>query len=340
MFKKIILVVVVFALTIHTVSYFEHKKSIETTINTNLIGPKKDLDDPKALTIAWVGDMVPSENIIYNNSVFKNTAEFLTKPDIMIGNLEGTFAKEGRVSKCFYGSNLCHAFRGQKGFAEDLKNAGFDVVSLVNNHSYDFGKEGLVDTEDVLSEAGLNYISSTKPTLEIVVKGKKIGILGVSSTQPERTILDYEFIKEHIKKLKEENDIVILIFHGGAEGSDKTAVTGKYEYLGNENRGNVELVAQTAIDAGADIVFGSGPHVLRKIQYYKNRPIIYSAGNFVGGNEKLITKGTLGISGIFNISIIDGIFSNTTIPIVLSKDGVPSLDLNNQAGYLLTKLGQ
>jgi hypothetical protein len=118
---------------------------------------------------------------------------------------------------------------------------------------------------------------------------------------------------------------VILIFHGGAEGADKNLVPRDTEYMGSENRGNVYKVAHTAIDAGADIVLGSGPHVLRETKMYKNKPIVYSAGNFVGGNEKLVTKGALGISGIFTITDTDDVFTLATTPITLSKEGVPSM---------------
>ncbi len=294
----------------------------------------------RSLSIGWVGDMVPAESDVFNNSVFSSVAPFTRLPSLMIGNLEGTFAQETRASKCVYLGTQCHAFRGGISFAYALKDAGFDIVSLVNNHSYDFGDEGLSDTEDALTQAGIPFISQTHPTASLVVQGKRIGILGVSFTPPSSTITDYNFITREIASLKQKNDIVILVFHGGAEGSDKTVVTGSYEYLGSENRGNVQLVAHTAIDAGADIVLGSGPHVLRKIEYYNNKPIIYSAGNFVGGNERLQTKGFLGVSALFTIEQKEGSSPVSVHSVVLSKEGVPFIDPLEQGKSLIESLSK
>lgn len=295
---------------------------------------------PQTLTVGWVGDMVPSDDDTYNENVFLSTTPELEKPDLMIGNLEGTFALPDRITKCIYIASMCHAFAGDPSFAYALRAAGFDFVSLVNNHSYDFGKDGLEDTEHILMDAGIPFISPTSPTTTIVVKGKRVGILGLSSTEPTSTITDYAFIQKQVEKLKSENDFVIVIFHGGAEGEDKTVVPGMNEYMGSEDRGNVELVAHTAIEAGADLVLGSGPHVLRKIESYKNVPIAYSLGNFVGGKH-LSMNGILATSGIFTAKLERE--HRTTFDfssILLSRDGIPSLDFTNQGKHLIESLSE
>jgi hypothetical protein len=292
------------------------------------------------LTVGWVGDMVPSSDGEYNRLVFSNVTPFLQAPDLMIGNLEGTFAVSEDGSKCFYLKINCHAFRGSASFADALKAAGFDFISLVNNHSYDYGEEGLIATEAELLRVGIPYISQTKPAESITVKGKRIGILGLSSTPPQNTITDYAFITSQVQALSQTNDIVIIIFHGGAEGVDKTAVPGADEYVGNENRGNVELVSKLAIDAGADLVLGSGPHVLRKIEEGNGKLTAYSLGNFVGGN-RLITKDLLGISAILTVSFKNNTVLNHSITsIILSKDGVPSRDFAEQGKLLIERLSQ
>lgn len=273
-----------------------------------------------SITVGWVGDMVPSDDASYNLSVFSSVANDLQLPDLMIGNLEGTFALPERTDKCIYIPTMCHAFRGDPSFATALKDAGFDLVSLVNNHSYDYLRDGLEDTKRVLDDAGIPYISPDKPTISMQVKGKRIGVLGLSSTEPASTITDYDFIEREVKNLKQSNDYVIVIFHGGAEGSDKTEVPGTTEYMGTENRGDVQKVSYTAIDAGADLVLGSGPHVLRKIEVYKGAPIAYSLGNFVGGKH-LVMGNTLSLSGIFTTTLGAGSYS--LIPITLSPTGVP-----------------
>ncbi len=295
---------------------------------------------PTTITVGWVGDMVPSSDDAYNENVFLGVASLLQKPDLMIGNLEGTFATPDRTSKCIYLATMCHAFAGDPSFAYALRAAGFDMVSLVNNHSYDYLNEGLADTEIVLNDAGIPFISPTHPSTSIVIKGKKIGVLGLSSTEPAKTITDYDFIQREVEKLKNENDFVIVVFHGGAEGADKTAVPGVNEYMGTEDRGNVELVAHTAIDAGADLILGSGPHVLRKIENYKNVPIAYSLGNFVGSG-KLTTTGILATSGIFEATLEQNAPTTYNFSSVqLSRDGVPSIDSFEQGKYLIESLSK
>lgn len=292
------------------------------------------------LTIGWVGDMVPAD-IDFNAEVFSNVSTELTLPDLMIGNLEGTFAHEDRLDKCRYILSMCHAFRGDPNFADELQNAGFDFVNLVNNHAYDYGDEGLTDTEAELDRVGIPYISPTKPSTSITIKNTHIGILGLSSTEPAQTITDYDFITEQIQKLKETNDIVVVIFHGGAEGSTRTAVTGETEYMGTENRGNVQLVAHAAIDAGADLVLGSGPHVLRKIEQYKGKTIAYSLGNFIGGNNSLNTTGILGVSGIFSAQFENNIeTAHDFLSVQLSSSGVPSVDEMDKGKDLIEELSR
>lgn len=294
--------------------------------------------DQKNLTVGFVGDMVPSIDSDYNRNVFKDVKPVLEQPDLMIGNLEGTFASPERISKCEDTKENCFAFRGNPNFAHYLKDAGFDFVSLVNNHSYDFGKDGLGDTITILDEYGIGYITTENPSVSLNVQGYNVGILGLSSTRPRSTITDYDFISREVSKLKSHNDFVIVIFHGGAEGSDKSAVPGANEYVGNEDRGNVELVAKTAIDNGADLVLGAGPHILRKIDIYKNVPIAYSMGNFVG-SKKLVTIGDLKLSGIFTATLQKNKMTDYDfISILMSPDGIPSFDYSNEAKYFIEGL--
>ncbi|MDB5254966.1 MAG: capsule biosynthesis protein CapA [Candidatus Nomurabacteria bacterium] len=297
---------------------------------------------PDTITIGWVGDMVPSDDIGYNiTALNNNVSDALEQPDLMIGNLEGTFAHEDRKTKCVYISSQCHAFRGDSSFADTLKAAGFDFVSLINNHSYDYGTDGLKDTEAELDRVGLVYIAPDKPTASITIKGTKIGIMGLSSTEPTETISDYAYIAATVEALKKENDIVVVIFHGGAEGATKTKVTGATEYMGTENRGNVQAVAHTAINAGADLVLGAGPHVLRKTELFNNKPIAYSLGNFVGGKGRLSTTGVLALSGIFTTTFEQKVPTDTSFTsVILSKDGIPSLDPTDQAKTLLDSLSK
>ena len=296
---------------------------------------------PETLTLSWVGDMVPTSDSFYNATVFEHVAPYLQAPDIALGNLEGTFARSDRTPKCFEGVKGCFVFRGTQSFASVVKEAGFDLVSVVNNHSLDYGKEGLEDTEYMLSDTGIDFISQLHPTKEIEVKGFRVGFLGIASSPPDRLINNIDFIATTVRTLKERNDIVVVIFHGGAEGPDKTLVPGVNEFQGDEDRGNVELVAHSAIDAGATLVLGSGPHVLRKVEYYKDGLIAYSLGNFVGGNGRLNTNGTLGTSGILYVTLArDSAPIYSFVSTTLSKNGVPAIDESNAGFSLLQELSR
>ncbi|MES2224448.1 MAG: CapA family protein [Patescibacteria group bacterium] len=337
MIKKILLVLVCLAAA-YAVWHFSMAPATAPVVPVTTDTPAAI---PSSLSIGWVGDMVPSNDIGYNLTVLNAVSDTLEQPDLMMGNLEGTFAKEGRLSKCRYISTMCHAFQGDNSFADTLKAAGFDFVSLINNHSYDFGDTGLADTEAELDRVGLPYIAPNKQTASITVNGTKIGIMGLSSTEPAKTITDYTYIAQTVQSLKKDNDIVVVIFHGGAEGSTKTKVTGTTEYMGTENRGNVQSVAYTAINAGADLVLGSGPHVLRKIETYNGKTIAYSLGNFVGGKGKLSTTGTLALSGIFTQTFENKLpTANTFTSILLSKDGIPALDPDDKAKLLIESLSK
>ena len=287
----------------------------------------------KTISLIWVGDMVPTDNVTYNKTVFENVAPLLQNADITIGNFEGTLAKNDtapdHAAKCDITSKTCFAFRGDQTFVDALKNAGFDFVNLANNHSLDFGKSGLTDTETTLAQNDINFVSILHQTNELTVHNIKVGILGISSSPIGHNLTDYDYISKTVTELKSRNDIVVVLFHGGAEGIDKTEVTGTEEFQGDEDRGNVELLAHTAIDTGADLVLGSGPHVLRKIEQYKNGLIAYSLGNFEGGNGKLGTKGILGKSGILKITISpQETPTYELLPISLSSNGVPNLVQN------------
>ncbi|MDB5188895.1 MAG: capsule biosynthesis protein CapA [Candidatus Nomurabacteria bacterium] len=279
----------------------------------------------KTLTVGWTGNMVPSSDIGYNLTALNNVSPTLEQPDLMIGNLDGTLGHSTRP------------FQGDPSFADTLKAAGFDFITLVNNHSLDYGPTGLKNTEAELDRIGLPYIAPDKPTASITINGIRIGIMGLSSNAPDHTISDYHYIATTVAQLKKENDIVIVVFQG-AENST-TAVPNTIEYQNGDNRGNVQGVAYTAINAGADLVLGDGPKVLRKVEWYNSKPIAYSLGNFVSGPGHLVTTGNLGLGGIFTATFENNIPQSTGFTsITLAKDGTPSLDTTDKAKQLLDSL--
>jgi hypothetical protein len=146
--------------------------------------------------------------------------------------------------------------------------------------------------------------------------------------------------RDIVGKLKEENDIVIVSFHGGAEGKSATRLSNINEKFLGESRGNVMKFSRSVIDSGADLVLGHGPHVLRALEVYKGKLIAYSLGNFQT-YSMFNVKGPSGLSVILSIRMAtkNGEFTDgTLIPLKLTKDGIPEIDPSGEATKLVRKL--
>jgi cell wall-associated NlpC family hydrolase len=186
-----------------------------------------------------------------------------------------------------------------------LVDAGFDVMNIANNHNGDFGAPGRENTVKVLQNAGLHYagLKDICETSRFEIKGVKYGFCGFAPNTGTVKITDIAYAKKLVAALDKECDIVIVSFHGGAEGKSHNRVTKQTETFYGENRGNVYEFAHAVIDAGADIVFGHGPHVVRAAELYKDRFIIYSLGNFC-------TAGDFSINGISGYAPIVKVYTD------------------------------
>jgi len=205
----------------------------------------------------------------------------LQNADVTFGNLEGCFLNTGPTTKHCKDTLKCYAFRMPDRYASCLKEAGFSLMSLANNHSGDFGMAGRKNTMRLLDSLGIEYGGlEIKPTAEFEKDGVKYGFVAFAPIRATLDMLNLEMAAAKVKDLKSRNDIVIVSFHGGAEGRDHEHVTRETEEFYGEDRGNVYEFSHLMIDAGADIVFGHGPHVARAIEVYKDRFIAYSLGNF------------------------------------------------------------
>ena len=208
------------------------------------------------------------------------------------------------------------------------------MFSVANNHMGDFGESGRANTCKVLRAAGMRYAGLERcPWDTLTVKGVKIGITGFAPNSSCLQLNNHQLITETVKKLKSMCDVVIFSFHGGAEGSVRTHITRENEIFVGENRGNVYKVARVAIDAGADVVLGHGPHVTRAIDSYKGRFITYSMGNFCTyGRFNL--SGVSGIAPLFQLRIKrDGTFvDGKVISIKQPGEGGPVID-QEQGAY-------
>jgi len=283
------------------------KENVSATTNST----ENQIPENKRITIIGVGDIMlgsnyPSKELLPKNdyNVLMDTEKILQAADITVGNLEGTLFDEGGIPKSCSNPSLCFVFRMPSKYGKYLKDAGFDYLSIANNHSNDFGTEGINKTMKTLEELGIKYsgIKETVETATLEKDGLKYGFVSFAPQSKTVSLHDYKHATELIKSLKNKVNIVVVMFHGGAEGNGKEHVTRKNEIFFGENRGNVFEFARMAVDAGADIIFGQGPHVTRGIELYKNKFISYSAGNFATYG-KFNLKGTSGIAPIFKITL-------------------------------------
>jgi poly-gamma-glutamate capsule biosynthesis protein CapA/YwtB (metallophosphatase superfamily) len=264
------------------------------------------------LTIIGVGDIMlgsnyPSEAYLPPNKgkdLMSEVNEILKNATITFGNLEGTVLNSGGSVKKCSNPSICYAFRMSEHLLDNLLTAGFDVVSLANNHVGDFGEEGKKNAVKILKEKGLAYAGLTScPTTIFEKDGTKFGLVAFAPNYGTVNINDLPNAIKLVKELETKVDIVMISFHGGAEGAQYQHVKRKTETFYGENRGNVYDFAHKLIDAGADIVFGHGPHVTRAVEVYKDRFIAYSLGNFC-------TYKQFSLSGVNGLAPIVKVFTD------------------------------
>jgi poly-gamma-glutamate capsule biosynthesis protein CapA/YwtB (metallophosphatase superfamily) len=259
----------------------------------------------------------------------------LSAADIAFGNLEGPLLEGGTTTKCPPGSTRCFAFRSPTRYGKLLKEAGFDVLSLANNHAADFGDEGRTSTRKTLDALGIKHAGSDKAGYAMTVveaKGRKVAFIGFAHNNLVPNVNDLTFARQLVEQANKKADLVVVSFHGGAEGANAQRVPQNTEMFGTEKRGNLPLFARTVIDAGADLVLGHGPHVLRGMEIYKDRLVVYSMGNFATyGMFKLQMETAL--TAIFEIKMAaDGKFISGRLHAgeQLGRGG-PTLDKSGKA---------
>ena len=241
------------------------------------------------ITVIGVGDIMMGSNYPDNAGLppkegqflFQEVEEILKSADVTMGNLEGVLLNDGGTPKTCRDPKVCYVFRSPENYVQNLVHAGFDVMSLANNHAGDFGEVGRKSSIASLESVGIHHAGQTTTPFSIFEKeGVKYGFAAFAPNGGCVNINDLDQARKIVAHLDSLCDVVIISFHGGAEGPQYQHVPRASELFHGENRGNVYQFAHTVIDAGADIVFGHGPHVVRGIEVYKDRFVSYSLGNF------------------------------------------------------------
>jgi hypothetical protein len=307
---------------------------------------KKD----NAISIIGVGDMMLGTNFPSTSylplddgkDILSPVKHIISNGDIAFGNLEGVILSEGGTVKTCSNPAVCYAFKMPNHYVHYFKEAGFDILSIANNHVGDFGEEGRENTVKMLTEAKIKFAGLTKyPFTTFEKNGIKYGFCAFAPNNGTIDINDTQNAARIVKHLDSICDMVIVSFHGGAEGSTKSNITRSDEIFLEENRGNPYKFARIVIDAGADVVFGHGPHVTRAIDMYKGRFIAYSLGNFATyGRFNL--KGICGVAPIIKLSVTKkGEFlSGNIYSIKQIGEGGPIIDDDQMALKEVIKLTQ
>ena len=307
------------------------------------------------MTISWVGDMSFSRGQGLPrkpDSVFAPVRKSLAA-DLVTGNLEGTLGRGG-PSKCSGGRSNCFAFQAPASYAGVFRRAGFEMLNMANNHSRDFGSSGLSQTRRALHEAGIAQTGLRGQVRTLTVNGIRIAFLGFAPYPWTGPLLDVAKGRGEVKAARVRDrararvaaaarraDAVVVFIHAGAEGSGATHVPHGREHAFGENRGETRRFGRAMIDAGADAVLGSGPHVLRGIECRRGRPIAYSLGNFAA-YRTLSTAGVLGLSGVLRVRLDSkGRFvGGRLVPVRLERPGVPRLDSKRRSIALVRRLSR
>ena len=311
---------------------------------------QRSTSDSNSIRFVGVGDIMlgsnyPSASYLPPNDgkdLLDEVKPFLLDADVTFGNLEGTYLDAGGSVKKCSNPNICYAFRSPVRYLDYIKDAGFDLLSLANNHSGDFGSEGRNSTKKELAARGLAYAGLTDcPTAVIERNGRKIGFVAFAPNSGTIDIRDMSKAAALVADLDKIADIIVVSFHGGAEGAAYQHVPfGAETYLG-ENRGNLRLFTHALIDAGADVIFGHGPHVTRGIEMYKDRFIAYSLGNFATYG-RFSLKGPNGLCPIVNVKTdTEGAFISGKIsPVKQIGEGIPLIDAEKQVIKIMQNLSK
>ncbi len=267
--------------------------------------------------------------------------------DLVMGNLETPLTSDTNYVKCDLitpppgpgnpspsptKDPLCHQFYLPTSYSKPLRDAGFQVLNLANNHANDMGPAGLRNTRTALEAAGIRHTGGRGQITYVDVKGVRVAVLGFGFSPSGQNLNDIPAAEALVRKADAEADLVVIQMQGGAEGADKSHVRDVLERFAGEDRGNLVKFSHRVIDAGADVVFGHGPHIMRGMEFYKGRLIAYSLGNFCG-YRTLSSAGYQGVGGVLKVTLTKyGTWAGgQLVPTEMVSGGLVAVDADKRA---------
>ncbi|HEY0634528.1 MAG TPA: CapA family protein [Gammaproteobacteria bacterium] len=265
--------------------------------------------EAQRITVAAVGDIMlgsdfPSDALPPHDGkeMLEAVAPLLSSVDIALGNLEGVLLDGGKPFKQCQSNGRCYVFRSPSRYAQHLAGSGFDVLSLANNHARDFGEAGRSATMAHLDAVGIRHSGRAGDVASWSVAGRRVAFIAFAPYGGSHDMRDVAQMERRVTELASAHDIVIVSFHGGSEGSEAIHVPFVTEYYHGEERGDVARFARAAVEAGADLVIGHGPHVPRGIELHNGRLIAYSLGNFAT-YQGINIAGRTGLAPIVTVTL-------------------------------------
>jgi len=306
-------------------------------------------DKPAGYRVVGVGDMMMGSD--YPNRILHpdmkpgvdpvkmlgpRLARLLKAPHVTFGNIEGTIHSRSKPAKFCRNPRVCYVFRMPVFYAKILRRTGFNLGSLANNHAGDFLGPGRTATYRNVTQAGIKVAGldqkGRRTTVLTLKDGTRVGLAAFAPNPGTVSINKHGQAKAIVRALSKRTDFVIVSFHGGAEGSSKTRMPKRREIFLGENRGDVWRFSRDVVDAGADIVFGHGPHVPRAIEVYKGRFIAYSLGNFwTYGRFNIRGLGGIAPVADLRVSKTGKLLSARIHSVKLRGRGVPRYDTTGAA---------
>lgn len=261
------------------------------------------------------------------SALFVHVRRFLHPADLVLANLEGTLATGGSARCVASAAAGCFVFRASPAWAKTLRHSGFTAFNVANNHALDFGSQGQAETLAALRRARLAYTGLPAQIRYVRAGDLRVALVGCAPYRWAQSLLDVAGTQALVRRAASSADVVVVVLHAGAEGSDAAHVTGAAESYRGEPRGNPEQFAHAMVDAGADLVLASGPHVLRGLEWYRGRLVAYSLGN-LASSHTLSSAGVLAESVLLRVQLdARGRFlRGSLVPLRLDASGTPSYD--------------
>jgi len=270
---------------------------------------------------------------------FAGVARFLRPAGVAVANLEGTLTTAG-PARCVADAGAgCFVFRASPGWSRTLARAGFTYLNVANNHALDFGLAGRRSTLAALRSAGIAYGGLPGQVTYLRAGPVEVALIGCAPYPWAQELLDTPGTQRLVRAAARHADVVVVYLHAGAEGARADRVADVDErYLG-ERRGNPLRFAHALVDAGADLVLASGPHVLRGLEWYRGRLVAYSLGD-LAGTHTLSTAGVLAQSVLLRVTLdARGRFvEGSLVPLRLDARGTPRYDARGVSLALVRRL--